>query len=281
MFATSCGGPERADTSAALAIAEAEPPARSAIRVPAASSAAPRIVLLADGASRLDLLNSLAESERFSLSGPTDGLGVASASMEGDRVETVLAALLHDIPYSLHYRSDGPDARVRLAELALRPLAAAPGDAQARAMQRDAELGVADRRAGARAQAAELAARIGSGTVASAGDLEARLERVRESEALAREEALLHLESEDPLERQFGVSALDPASRSDARRLGDLALRDPDPRVRLEAVEQLGFGDPRVAIPILTEAALDSDESVAKPAREELDHATGQLTNED
>lgn len=249
--------------------------------MPAASNTAPRIVLLAEGTPRLDLLNSLAESERFSLSGPTDGLGVASASIEGDRVETVLAALLHDIPYSLHYRSDGPDARVRLAELALRPLAAAPGDAQARAMQRDAELGVADRRAGARAQAAELAARIGSGTVASAGDLEARLERVRESEALAREEALLHLESEDPLERQSGISALDPASSSDARRLGDLALRDPDPRVRLEAVEQLGFGDPRVSIPILTEAALDPDESVAKPAREELDHATGRITNED
>ena len=80
--------------------------------------------------------------------------------------------------------------------------------------------------------------------------------------------------------RHAALSFLDVERADDARRLAHLAIDDPDPGVRLEAVEQLSFGDPAVAIPILREAMLDSDEPVAITAKNELEHALGQLSQD-
>ncbi|MEE3330839.1 MAG: HEAT repeat domain-containing protein [Myxococcota bacterium] len=259
-------------------------PTSEAERIPTASAteaaeaAEARFRLRADSTPRLELLERLSQSEGFRIAGPTDGLGVTTASIEAQSVEAVLAALLHDVPFSLHYRVEGAGPLVGLAEVELWPYEA-PSRGEV-ASSEDASDSAPSAAGRARRTDVELAKKVSRGVPLTTHETRERFEVRRAYQESARAIALRDFESEDGDVRHAALPFLDAERPVDAQRLSHLALDDPDPRVRLEAVEQLSFGDPRVAIPILREAMLDSDEPVATTAKNELEHALGQVSQD-
>jgi HEAT repeat protein len=102
---------------------------------------------------------------------------------------------------------------------------------------------------------------------------EASRARLKEAKPGAPSESdlLRDLESDDPRVRLDAVEQLVPDAASRIERLGQIALEDPDPAVRAAAAEQLGDSDAATAVQALLGALDDSEPSVVIAALSALE----------
>ncbi len=204
-----------------------------------------RITLHASEAPRRALLEMLAHELGFALIATQLDNEAVTVRADAQRLPAILPGLLADRPYRLDYQLDPVAGRHTIARLEV----GSPGDAgfdptQAEGNAGDAALVVV--RPDARPARDEDAARV---------DWKELLLRLDDSDAEERMEALADIDSEGE-----GLALIT-----------DRLARDPDPRVRAAAAEQLEFADNLAAVDALVLALGDPDRNVVLAAIDALE----------
>ena len=220
------------------------------------------VTIECQAAARGLLLEKLARAGRFELVGDLDARPL-TLELRGQPIETVIAALLEDLPYRAQWRYDAKSDRHELARLEVGEIraaaAAAAGESAAEKAKRR-ELAdtlrqqIRERREqdrGSEEQKAELAAR-------------------REERARSQADLLEQLRSSNPEMRIEAIEGLDPEGPALAARL-EVLRSDPDARVREKAAEQGGEADGFLACAGLLDALGDREPAVVLRALASLE----------
>ncbi|MBM4335460.1 MAG: HEAT repeat domain-containing protein [Deltaproteobacteria bacterium] len=222
------------------------------------------VTIECQAAARGLLLEKLAREGRFELVGDLDARPL-TLELRGQPIETVIAALLEDLPYRAQWRFDAKTDRHELARLEVGEIraagatAAATGESAAEKAKRR-ELAdtlrqqIRERREqdrGSEEQKAELAAR-------------------REERARSQADLLEQLRSSNPEMRIEAIEGLDPEGPALAALL-EVLRSDPDARVREKAAEQGGEADGFLACAGLLDALGDREPAVVLRALASLE----------
>ncbi len=245
------------------------------------------LTLLANEAPLRRVLRELALALGFELVDAEEGLPRVSLVARDSHLEWVLAELLGETPYSLHYEFEAVRGRPGVARLVVgeTPVAAARDDERDRrrwekiedAPETDEGAGRGRKEEDRKkvAQRAEQEARRAAYEPQELTPAErAAFERARqERQARRKEEHYAEAESEDVEQRRFAVGTLDVRIPDERRLLESALLGDPDWKVRREAAIQLGFGESRQVGPVLRRGLSDDHPDVVEAAIDSVSFA--------
>lgn len=212
-----------------------------------------RITLHASGAPRRGLLEMLARELDFELVAPDLGSEPVSADVEDMDFAELVPRLLPDRAFRIDYRLDAVGGPHRVARLEVAPLGASVPPRPA--PPTTPTPGADDRLAG------EPAPEPGP---------DAAEEPDESPEAVDWKQLLLRLDDADADERIDALEEIDPDGEGLAL-IADRLARDPDPRVRVVAAEQLEFADTLAAVDALVLALSDPDRQVVLAAIDALE----------
>jgi cell division inhibitor SulA len=212
-----------------------------------------RVSVAANDAALGPLLARLSQEAGFELTVLAPELPPVRVALRGATLPVALVRLLEGLDYRTDFRVDSDSGRSRLVQLRVgpEPAAASPERPVAPAERRaerepDRERARADWR------------------------------RVRSERRAARSEEqaqqIERLASRDPVVRAEAAEDLEPEGEG-LRRLADLARHDPDPDVRVAAIETLEDADAHAAVQALVDALADPDPRVVVAAIEALEFA--------
>jgi HEAT repeat protein len=197
-----------------------------------------------------------------------------------ERIEAVLARILADTPYAVHYELSGRGRGVLLARLVIgepevkvavgrKGRERTGGDSDGLTREERKRLKNEDREARRADKVAREESRGPKRELSDAEWRRAHEERLFRQQ-VRREENLLALDDLDPAEREFGVFSLDATDPGDLIYLGEALRMDPNPLVREEAASQLGFGEPSAVLPLLRMALEDPSSDVLLAALDSI-----------
>lgn len=207
-----------------------------------------RITLHASAAPRRGLLEMLARELDFELAAPDVGSEPVTTDVEGVRLDELVPQLLPDRAFRIDYRLDPAGGPHRVARLEVAPLGAVtpPRPAVPEAPPEPQLAG------------------------AGPDPDEAPVEPAASPDAIDWKELLLRLDDADADERIDALEEIDPDGEGLAL-IADRLARDPDPRVRAVAAEQLEFADTLAAVDALVLALSDPDREVVLAAIDALE----------
>jgi hypothetical protein len=198
--------------------------------------------------------------------------GRISIRAVAERIEAVLARILEDTPYAVHYGLGREGQGVLLARLVIGEpeVAVAVGREERDRTGEDSGKRLSEERKRAKneereARRADKLAREGprgpKRELSRAEWHQVRAERdYRQQVRYA--ETLEALDDPDPAQRSFSVFSLDATDPGELIYLGEALSMDPDPLVREEAASQLGFGEASAVLPLLRMALEDPSSDV-------------------
>lgn len=236
------------------------------------------LLVLADAAPRGRVLREVARERGVELVDHATDHGRVSIAQREGTLETLLAGIMGETPFTLHYVGQEGVPQPRTLVVGLAPEKGAEYvDLRSKAEAYAAELGMEIdevEEALKRASDPEHAARLAEDAARRAAyvprelspEQRAAYERERDARRRrAEEENYAATESSDPAERGFAVGTLDP---DDPRELPMLAraVDDPDWRVRREAALQLGFGSGADVGDLVARLLRDDNPEVLEPA---------------
>jgi len=213
-----------------------------------------RVTVVCQAAPRGLVLEKLARQARFELSGELDAQPL-TLDLESQPLESVIAALLADLPYRAQWRYDATGDRHELTRLEVGEVPAAPAAASGSADKaKRRELADA-----LRGQLRELREK------SSSEEQKAEIAARREEQVHSQADLLEQLRSSNPDMRIEAVEGLDPEGPALVAVL-ELLKSDPDPRVREKAAQQGGEADGFVACAALLDALGDPEPAVVLQA---------------
>jgi hypothetical protein len=208
------------------------------------------VLVFARNVPRWDALRELGAKYGFAVVDWEERDPIVDVFVEAAPLETALARLIEPAPYTLSYRQDAADGRNRIETLEV------GAERMRETPENTTEPGTESARLSDVRRHVTEARRY---KPRSEAEHRAAMERRAARMVRRHEEAVKDLEDEDPEVREEAVAKLEASDARDQQRLLELALRDPDARVRAGAAKQMNFGD---APPELAEALGDTDPRV-------------------
>ncbi len=223
------------------------------------------VTLRANSAPRRVLIESLARELDFELVASDLGSEPISAQADAEPLRDVLPRLLPDRVYRVEHRIDALGRGHEVARLEIAPLGATGFASAAPGSSDEAS---ASQPGPAEPETPATAAETPTGVARTDGSPGGEADEAHDEEHDWKE-LLRRLDDSDPDERIEALAEIDPDGEG-LPLITDRLARDPDPRVRVAAAEQLDLADSLQEVDALLEALKDPHRDVVLAAIESL-----------